>query len=203
MYLRSSWIILTRDLSQPLHLRNDKEMFMGELTFCVVFILKKVHTAPESSHEIRVLMSMNNHTTPKSWGDIWYYMYTCPPPWKILWGMCHPPPYWRPWLGGGCPKMAIWKILWGTNYARLKWAIAVRFRASSVNFLHFHLLLENAWLDFNQTWQESPLGVGDSKCSNSMCGPHGGPGGGPQRGQNHANFKQLLLQIQKENSQVM
>ena len=23
-------------------------------------------------------------------------------------------------------------------------------RASSVNFLHFHLLLENAWLDFNQ-----------------------------------------------------
>ena len=28
---------------------------------------------------------------------------------------------------------------------------AVRFRPSSVNFLHFHLLLENAWLDFNQT----------------------------------------------------
>ena len=60
---------------------------------------------------------------------------------------------------------------------RLEWAIAVRFRASSVvrrassvvrrpssvNFLHFHLLLENAWLDFNQTWQESSLGVGDSK----------------------------------------
>ena len=36
-------------------------------------------------------------------------------------------------------------------------------RALSVNFLHFHLLLENAWLDFNQTWQESSLGVGDSK----------------------------------------
>ena len=36
-------------------------------------------------------------------------------------------------------------------------------RASSVNFLHFHLLLENAWLDFNQTWQESSLGVGDAK----------------------------------------
>ena len=67
---------------------------------------------------------------------------------------------------------------------RLEWAIAVRFRPSSVvrrpscvvrrassvvrrpssvNFLHFHLLLENAWLDFNQTWQESSLGVGDSK----------------------------------------
>ena len=36
-------------------------------------------------------------------------------------------------------------------------------RPSSVNFLHFHLLLKNAWLDFNQTWQESSLGVGDSK----------------------------------------
>ena len=36
-------------------------------------------------------------------------------------------------------------------------------RPSSVNFLNFHLLLENAWLDFNQTWQESSLGVGDSK----------------------------------------
>ena len=53
---------------------------------------------------------------------------------------------------------------------RLEWAIAVRFRPScvvrrpsSVNFLHFHLLLENACLDFNQTWQESSLGVGDSK----------------------------------------
>ena len=34
-------------------------------------------------------------------------------------------------------------------------------RASSVNFLHFHLL-ENALLDFNQTWQKSSLGVGDS-----------------------------------------
>ena len=57
--------------------------------------------------------------------------------------------------------------------------------ASSVNFLHFHLLLENAWLDFNQTWQESSLGVGDS---NSMYGPHGGPGGGP-KGPKHANFQ--------------
>ena len=34
---------------------------------------KSVHIAPESSHEIRVLISINNHTTPKSWVDIWYY----------------------------------------------------------------------------------------------------------------------------------
>ena len=34
---------------------------------------------------------------------------------------------------------------------------------SSVNFLYFHLLLENARLDFNETWQELSLGVVDSK----------------------------------------
>ena len=86
---------------------------------------------------------------------------------------------------------------------RLKWAIAVRFRPSSVNFLHFHLLLENAWLDFNQTWQESSLGVGDSKLFKSYVWPPWGPRGRAPKGENHANFKHLLLQIQKENGQVM
>ena len=46
-------------------------------------------------------------------------------------------------------------------------------RRPSVNFLHFHLLLENAWLDFNQTWQESSLGV--------VCvAPMGAQGEGPK-----------------------
>ena len=35
-----------------------------------------------------------------------------------------------------------------------------------------------------------------------MCGPHGGPGGGAPKRQIHENFKHLLLQIQKENSQA-
>ena len=71
-----------------------------------------------------------------------------------------------------------WLLLFLAHLSRrLEWAIAVCFRpscvvrrascvvrrASSVNFLHFHLLLENTWLDFNQTWQESSLVVGDSK----------------------------------------
>ena len=76
-------------------------------------------------------------------------------------------------------------------------------RASCINFLNFHLLLDNAWLDFNQTWQESSLGVGDSKLLKWYVWPPWGPGGGPQRAQNHTNFKHLLLQMQKENSQVM
>ena len=100
---------------------------------------------------------------------------------------------------------------------RLKWAIAVHFhpssvvrrascvvrRASCVNFLHFHLLLENAWLDFNQTWQESSLGVGDSTLFKSYVWPPWGPRGRAPKGQSHANFKHLLLQIQKENGEVI
>ena len=74
---------------------------------------------------------------------------------------------------------------------------------SSVNFLHFHLLLENAWLDFNQTWQESSLGVGDSMLFKSYVWPPWGPRGRAPKGQNHANFKHLLLQIQKENGEVI
>ena len=49
----------------------------------------------------------------------------------------------------------------------------------------FHLL-ENARSDFNQTWQESSLGVGDLKLYSDSnfflqmvhMAPHGGPGGG-------------------------
>ena len=45
-------------------------------------------------------------------------------------------------------------------------------RASSVNFLHFHLL-ENTWSDFSQTWQES----WDSKLFKWYTWPPWGPGG--------------------------
>ena len=74
--------------------------------------------------------------------------------------------------------------------AQVSYSIAVRFRPSSivrrpssVNFLHFHLLLENAWLDFNQTWQESSLGVGDSKLFKSYVWPPWGPRGRAPKGQ--------------------
>ena len=32
----------------------------------------------------------------------------------------------------------------------------------SVNFSHFHLLLQNHWTNFNQTWHKAFLGEGDS-----------------------------------------
>ena len=32
----------------------------------------------------------------------------------------------------------------------------------SVNFSHFHLLLQNHWANFNQTWHKASLGEGDS-----------------------------------------
>ena len=32
----------------------------------------------------------------------------------------------------------------------------------SVNFSHFHLLLQNYWANFNQTWHKASLGEGDS-----------------------------------------
>ena len=44
-----------------------------------------------------------------------------------------------------------------------------------------HLLLEEMpWLDFNQTWQESSSGAGDSKVFIWYMWPPWGPGGGPQ-----------------------
>ena len=32
----------------------------------------------------------------------------------------------------------------------------------SVNFSHFHLLLQNHWANFNQTWHKASWGEGDS-----------------------------------------
>ena len=109
---------------------------------------------------------------------------------------------------GFCLKdRVLWilKALWFVAHLSrwLKWAIAVCFCPSSVNFLHFHLLLKNVWLDFNQTWQESSFGVGDSKLFKWCVWPVWGPRERASKGQNCANFKHLLLQIQKKNSQVI
>ena len=51
---------------------------------------------------------------------------------------------------------------------RLKWAFLIKICPLSVvvvvvvNFSHFHLLLQNHWANFNQTWHKAPLGKGDS-----------------------------------------
>ena len=47
------------------------------------------------------------------------------------------------------------------------------------------------------------LEVGDLKFFKSYVWPPLGPRGRTPKGQNHANFKHHLLQIQKENGQVM
>ena len=55
--------------------------------------------------------------------------------------------------------------------------------------LHVHVLLENAWSDFKQTWQELSLGAGDSKSFIWYMWPPWGPRKRAPRGQNHVNFK--------------
>ena len=56
------------------------------------------------------------------------------------------------------PRVAQWAPVGGNRLGR--GALYVK---SKVLF-HLHVvLLENAWSDFNQTWQESSLGTGDSK----------------------------------------
>ena len=55
---------------------------------------------------------------------------------------------------------------------RLKWAFLIKICPLSVvvvvvivvvvNFSHFHLLLQNHWANFNQTWHKASLGKGDS-----------------------------------------
>ena len=49
---------------------------------------------------------------------------------------------------------------------KLKWAFLITCRPSSlclsVNFSNFHLLLQNHWANFNQTWHKVSLGEGDS-----------------------------------------
>ena len=53
---------------------------------------------------------------------------------------------------------------------RLKWAFPNKICPLSVvvvvvvvvNFSHFHLLLQNQWANFNQSWHKASLGKGDS-----------------------------------------
>ena len=51
---------------------------------------------------------------------------------------------------------------------RFKWAFLIKICPLSVvvvvdvNFSHFHLLLQNHWANFNQTWHKASLNEGDS-----------------------------------------
>ena len=41
--------------------------------------------------------------------------------------------------------------------------VVVVFVVVIVNFSHFHLLLQNHWTNFNQTWHKASLGQGESR----------------------------------------
>ena len=65
-------------------------------------------------------------------------------------------------------------------------------RPSSLNCLHFHLLLENTWLDFNQTWQESFVGGRGFKVVQIVCVAPMGARRRAQRAKNHAEFQDIF-----------
>ena len=63
--------------------------------------------------------------------------------------------------------MTYFKLTWAESSSELFWSPVVRrlfVRPSvrqSVNFSHFHLLLQNHWVNFNQSWHKASLGKGD------------------------------------------
>ena len=67
-------------------------------------------------------------------------------------------------------------------------------RASFINFLHYHLLLENARSDVNETRQESSLGLGDWNLTVVQMVPMAPMRAlrGPPRGLNHVNIKHFF-----------
>ena len=86
---------------------------------------------------------------------------------------------------------------------RFKWAILIKICPLSVvvvgvvvgvvNFSYFHLLLWNHWANFNQTWQGSSLGDGDSSLFKWCSWPPGFWTYGPKRGKMYYFFKNLLV----------
>ena len=56
-------------------------------------------------------------------------------------------------------------------------------------FIYFLITHGRRWSDFNQTWQDSSLGAGDSKSFIWFMWPPWGPRERAPEGQNHANFK--------------
>jgi hypothetical protein len=56
-----------------------------------------------------------------------------------------------------------WKLKWATLITHCPSSVCLAVRLS-VNFLHFRLLLQNHWANFNQTWHKSSLGEGILNC---------------------------------------
>ena len=75
---------------------------------------------------------------------------------------------------------------------RLKWAFLIKICLLSivvvVNFSHFHLLLQNHWTNFNQTWHKASLGEGDSSLFKRRAPPF-------SKGRNIRNSKNTLTNL--------
>ena len=65
-------------------------------------------------------------------------------PYKVIDGML----YW-----------VTFKLTWDESSSELFWSRVV---FPSVNFSHFHFLLQNHWTNFNQTWHKASMGDRDS-----------------------------------------
>ena len=79
--------------------------------------------------------------------------------WKTSSGKGRGAAPWDPTKGNSIYRVTLYRVTRVSLPNSLsELSIAIRFRPSSVIFLHFHLLLQNRWADLNQTWWGSSLG---------------------------------------------
>ena len=64
-----------------------------------------------------------------------------------------------------------WKLKWAFLITRCPASVCLSVCLSDCKLLHFWLLLQNCWTNFNQTWHKSSLGEGIQVCSNEKDFP--------------------------------
>ena len=101
-----------------------------------------------------------------------YYFVIPPKPWDIKLGILHKPCIhilsvycwcYLLWFIGS-PEQGSCELFWSKFvHCPLSWSSLLSSTFHIViNFSHFHHLLQNHWVNFNQTWHKASLGKGDS-----------------------------------------